>query len=70
MDWSIVILFVSAEHPGISGRINYIASIVISGWRLTLYGVVLPFSNISKEGLKLPKFFILDIVDISFVNVA
>ena len=36
---------------------------------LALYGMVSP-SAISKEGLKLSTFFVLDIVDISFVNVA
>ena len=32
---------------------------------LSLYSMVLPFDNISKEGLTLSKFSILDIVDIS-----
>ena len=38
----------------------------------TLYGKVLSYSNISKEGLNLCCFFFffLDIVDISFVSVA
>ena len=46
---------------------------IVPGIFLNLYGMVLPFGNISKEGLKLCQlffFFILDIVDISFVNVA
>ena len=37
---------------------------------LTLYGMLLPFGNILKDGLKLSEYLILDIVDIFFVNIA
>ena len=57
-------------NPELMFPLNHYVKMSFSFSSLTLHVKVLPFGSIAKQGLKLTEYLILDIVNISFVNVA